>query len=135
MPGRFRLAVFLLLLSYCPGYGQKVEIYGKWYFDRFGGPHGEIVKDGEIAKANKQNEGFSFTFTNDNKVILQQKNGATMTAPFQLLTSRKEIVLKGDTMRIMLLTPDILELYPISEEKPAMFLKRSNDGKTTMSAP
>ena len=131
---RFRLAVCLLLISYCPGYGQKAEIYGKWYFDRFGGPHGEIVKDGEIAKANKQNEGFSFTFTNDNKAILQQKNGATMTAPFQLLASRKEIVLQGDTMRIMLLTSDILELYPISEEKPAMFLKRSKDGKTAMSA-
>jgi len=130
----FPSAVFLLLISFCPGYSQKAEIYGKWYFDRFGGPHGELVTDGEIAKANKQNEGYSFTFTKDNKAIFQQKNGATMTAPFQLLERRKEVVLHGDTMRIMLLTSEILELYPISEEKPAMFLKRSKDGKTAMSA-
>ena len=130
----FRPAFFLLLISYCPTYGQKAEIFGNWYFDRFGGPHGELVKDGEIAKANKQNEGYSFTFTKDNKAIFRQKNGATMTAPFQLLESRKEIVLHGDTMRIMLLTSEILELYPISEEKPALFLKRSKDGKTAMSA-
>lgn len=128
------LAICLLLISYGPSYGQKAEIYGKWYFDRLGGPHGEIVKDGEIAKANKQNEGISFTFTNDNKAILQQKDGSTMTVPFQLLADRKEIVLQGDTMRIMLLTKDILELYPVSEEKPAMFLKRTRDGKTSMSA-
>lgn len=134
MPGRVHLAVCLILLSCGPSYGQKAEIYGKWYFDRFGGPHGEIVKDGEIAKANKQNEGFSFTFTNDNKAIIQQKDGATMKASFELLAKRKEVVLQGDTMRIMLLTSDILELYPISEEKPAMFLKRSKDGKTAMSA-
>jgi hypothetical protein len=128
-----QLAVGLLLSSHYPSYGQKADIYGNWYFDRFGGPHGEIVKDGEIAKANKQNEGVSFTFTNDNKAILQQRNGATMTASFQILAGRKEIVLHCDTMRIMLLTSDILELYPISEEKPAMFLKRSKDGKTAMS--
>jgi hypothetical protein len=128
------LAVGLLLISYCQSYGQKAEIYGKWYFDRFGGPHGEIGKSAEIVKANKQNEGLSLTFTNDSKVTIQQKSGATMTAPFQFLASRKEVVLQGDTMRIMLLTSDILELYPISEQKPAMFLKRSKDGKTAMSA-
>jgi|GEM_PF-3208567 len=127
-------SVYFLLFSFCPYFWQRAEIYGKWYFDRFGGPHGEIVKDGEIAKANKQNEGISFTFTNDNKAILQYKNGATVAAPFQLLPSRKEIVLHGDTMHIMLLNSEILELYPVGEEKPAMFLKRSKDGKTAMSA-
>ena len=131
---RFHLAVCLILISCGPSYGQKAEIYGKWYFDRFGGPHGEIAKDAKIAKANKQNEGLSFTFATDYKAILQQKNGATMNVPFQLLASRKEIVLQGDTMRIMLLTSDMLELYPISEEKPAMFLKRSKVGQTAMSA-
>jgi len=130
----FHIAGYLILISYGPAYGQKAEIYGRWYFDRFGGPHGEISKDPEIAKANKQNEGLSFTFVTNNKAILKQSNGATMTMPFQFLASRKEIVLQGDTMRIMLLTSDILELYPISEEKPAMFLKRSKDGKTAMSA-
>jgi len=130
----FHLAVFLLLISCGPGYGQTAGVYGKWYFDRFGGPHGEISRDAEIAKANKQNEGLSLTIVNDNKAIFQQKNGATMSVPFQLLASQKEIVLQGDTLRIMLLTSDILELYPISEEKPAMFLKRSKDGKTAMSA-
>ena len=127
------LAVCLLLAFSYPGFGQKAEMYGKWYFDRFGGPHGEIVKDGEIAKANKQNEGISLTFTRESTAILQQKNGATMTAPFRILDDRK-IILRGDTMRIMLLTSDILELYPVSETKPAMFLKRDKDGKTAMSA-
>jgi hypothetical protein len=130
----FHLAFCLMLISCGPANGQKAQIYGKWYFDRFGGPHGEIAKDAEIAKANKQNEGLSFTFATDYKAIIQQKSGATMTVPFQLLASRKEIVLQDDTMRIMLLTSDILELYPVSEEKPAMFLKRSKEGKTAMSA-
>jgi hypothetical protein len=122
----------LLVIFSCTGYGQKPEIYGKWYFDRFGGPHGEIANDGEIGKANRQNEGMTLTFTKDNKAILQQKSGAPMTAPFQLLANRKEIVLRGDTMRIMLLNPSILELYPISDDKPAMFLKRNKDGKTAI---
>ncbi|MES1222379.1 MAG: hypothetical protein ABUT20_43195 [Bacteroidota bacterium] len=130
----FHLIVGLILISCGTANGQKAEIYGKWYFDRFGGPHGEISKDAEITKANKQNEGMSFTFRTDDKAVIQQKNGASMTAPFQLLAGRKEIVLQRDTMRIMLLTSDILELYPISEEKPAMFLKRSKEGKTAMSA-
>jgi hypothetical protein len=133
MPRWFRVEICLLLALSFPGYGQKADIFGKWYFDRFGGPHGEIVKDGEIAKANKQNEGFSFTFTRENKAILQQKNGATMTAQFQFIADRNEVILNGDTMRIMLQTSNILELYPISETKPAMFLKRSKDGKTAMS--
>jgi hypothetical protein len=58
-----------------------------------------------------------------------------MNSSFQYLASRQEIVLHGDTMKIMLLTLDILELYPISGTKPALFLKRNKDGKTSMSAP
>jgi hypothetical protein len=135
MPRWIRLTICLLFIFSCSGYGQNVDIYGKWYFDRFGGPHGEIANDGEIGKANKQNEGMSLTFTKDNKAIMQRKNGAAMTAPFQLLADHKEIILRGDTMRIMLLTSTILELYPVSNDKPAMFLKRSKDGKTAMSAP
>jgi hypothetical protein len=58
-----------------------------------------------------------------------------MTSSFRLLAGGHEILLERDTMRIMLLTSEILELYPVSEQKPAMFLKRSKDGKTAMSAP
>lgn len=47
------LAAILILIFSHTAYNQQNGIYGKWYFDRFGGPHGEIVKDGEIAKANK----------------------------------------------------------------------------------
>jgi len=128
------LVICALLIFSCPGYGQKAEIYGKWYFDRFGGPHGEISKDAEAVKANKQNEGLSLTFTKDNKVIMQRKTGDAMTVPFKLLADKKEITLGRDTMRIMLLTSAILELYLVSEDRPAMFLKRSKDGKTAMSA-
>ena len=135
MARSIRLTLCLLVIFSCSGYSQKAEIYGKWYFDRFGGPHGEIANDGEIGKANKLNKGMMLTFTKDNKAIMQQKNAPAMTASFQLLTNRNEIVLRGDTMRIMLLTSSILELYPISDNKPAMFLKRSKDEKTALSAP
>lgn len=134
MPKKFVLAVFSLLFLSCPGYGQKAEIYGKWYFDRFGGPHGEVVKDGAIAEANKQNEGLSITFTKDDQAILDHGDGAKMNGSFHYLANQGKIVLQGDTLQIMLLTTDILELYPISETKPAMFLKRNKNGKTSMSA-
>jgi hypothetical protein len=49
---RFELAICYLLVLSCTACGQKAEIYGKWFFDRFGGPDGEVVKNGEIAKAN-----------------------------------------------------------------------------------
>ena len=128
------LFIYLFLIFSCSGCGQKAEIYGKWYFDRLGGPHGEISKDPEVAKANKQNEGLLFTFTKDNKAIFEQKDGTSMNVSYQLLGDRKQLVLQGDTLRILLLTSDILELYPTNESRPAMFLKRSKDGKTTMSA-
>ena len=135
MSKQFEIAICCLLIFSCAACGQKAEIYGKWYFDRFGGPHGEVVKDGEIAKANQLNKGISFTFTKDGKAVLEQADGAKMNSTFQYLAGHEEIVLHGDTMRIMLLTSDILELYPTSYTKPAMFLKRNKDGKTSMSAP
>jgi hypothetical protein len=125
MSKRFELAICCLLILSCSACGQKAEIYGKWYFDRFGGPHSEVVEDGEIARANKLNKGLSFTFTKDDGAIYEQADGAKMNAPFHILPGRKGIVLHGDTLKIMLLTPDILELFPVSGTKPAMFLKRS----------
>ena len=133
MAERFVLLVFCFLILSCSDYGQKAEIYGKWYFDRFGGPHGEVVKDGSIAEANKENEGFSLTFTKDNKAVLERRDGTKMNAYFHYLASSEKIVLQEDTLQIMLLTSDMLELYPVSETKPAMFLKRNKDGKTSMS--
>ena len=128
------LAAILILIFSHTAYNQQNGIYGKWYFDRFGGPHGEIVKDGEIAKANKRNEGFSFDFTKENTMIVTQSSGKTMKVPYKLFPDRKEVIIQGDTMRIMLLTADILELYPTSDTKPALFLKRTKNGKTSMSA-
>jgi len=40
---------------------HKVDITGTWYFDRFGGPHGEIAESAEIVKANKLNKGLMIT--------------------------------------------------------------------------
>lgn len=57
-----------------------------------------------------------------------------MKVPYKLFPDRKEVIIQGDTMRIMLLTADILELYPTSDTKPALFLKRTKNGKTSMSA-
>jgi hypothetical protein len=128
------LSVCLLLTFPYAGYSQKAEIYGKWYFDRFGGPHGETSKDGEIAKANKQNEGYSFNFTHENTMIVTQATGSARKVPYELFPGRIIIINQVDTMRIMLLTADILELYPASDTKPALFLKRTKDGKTSMSA-
>jgi hypothetical protein len=135
MSKTFELAICSLLVLSCAACGQKAEIYGKWYFDRFGGPHGEVVKEGEIAKANNLNKGITFTFTNEDKAVIEHVEGGKMNSSFQYLASHQEIVLQGDTMQIMLLTSDVLELYPISGSKPALFLKRNKDEKTSMSAP
>ena len=135
-----QLSVFLVLAFSCSCFAQKPEIFGKWYFDRFGGPHGEISSDPGIANANKHNEGLTMNFTTDNKMIGIRKNGTvadTFTTHYRIINPGRLLVMGGqsDTMRIMLLTSDILELYPTSDTKPAMFLKRNKDKKTSMSAP
>jgi len=68
-----------------------------------------------------------------NRFIVGKKNIAVVK--FQVFYDRKEIVIDGETMKIMLLTKEILELYPKNENRSALFLKRSKDGKTSMSAP
>jgi len=56
-------------------------------------------------------------------------------ADYQVSYDLRQVICAGDTLRIMLLTSEILELYPKDESRPALFLKRSKDGKTSMSAP
>jgi hypothetical protein len=124
-----------MFIIFCCANAQQNAILGKWYFDRFGGPHGEIAESPDIVKANQQNNGISFTFTKDNKMFRVQPDGNSMTVNYQVLPDRKQVVIERDTLQIMLLTSDILELYPITETRPALFLKRSKDGKTSMSAP
>jgi|HubBroStandDraft_6_1064221.scaffolds.fasta_scaffold666531_1 hypothetical protein len=134
------LSASLVLIFSCSCHAPQPEIFGKWYFDRFGGPHGEISTDPGIVNANKHNEGLTMTFTPYNKMIGTQKNGSnvdTFTTHYRIISPGRLFVMEGqsDTMRIMLLTSDILELYPTSETKPAMFLKRNKDKMTAMSAP
>ncbi len=131
------MKLFLLSIIFCfqssISYSQKADIRGVWYFDRFGGPHGEISERSEIVKANKINEGLTFTFANDNKMISKPPGGNASDSSvvnYQVFYDRKEIVINGETMKIMLLTSEILELYPKDESRPALFLKRSKNGKT-----
>jgi hypothetical protein len=113
---------------------RQVSITGDWYFDRFGGPHGEIAHSPEIVKANKHEAGYQFTLTKDGKFITTQPNGTQNTMDYQYIARRREVILGKDTMKVMLLTSKILELYPIKGKQPALFLKRTKDGKTSMSA-
>jgi hypothetical protein len=133
----FASAALVFIFS-CSVNSQRNSIQGIWYFDRFGGPHGEIAESPEAVKANRQNEGTMFNFTADNKLITSLQGGSinnNNTQNYQVLSDRRQIIIGGDTMQIMLLTPDILELYPITETKPAVFFKRTKDGKTSISAP
>jgi hypothetical protein len=59
----------------------------------------------------------------------------SIVVKYQVFYDRKEVVIDGETMKIMLLTSEILELYPRNESRPALFLKRSKNGKASMSAP
>jgi hypothetical protein len=129
------LTITLLLTAISCYSLQSQNITGTWYFDRFGGPYGEKAQSAEILKANQQNAGISFNFSQDNKLIIVNPDGTRKTVNFTEIPAKKLLVIASDTMRIMLHTADILELYPISETKPAVFLKRTKDGKTLMSEP
>jgi hypothetical protein len=117
---------------------QQRDITGDWYFDRFGGPHGEIANSPEITKANKQFKGMLFTFGSDGKLRKTNGDGTkppNATTNYKVFYQLRKVIVARDTLRIMLLTSDILELYDVSENYPAMFLKRNKNGKTAMSAP
>ncbi|HEV2481542.1 MAG TPA: hypothetical protein VGS79_17850 [Puia sp.] len=114
---------------------QRAEYTGDWYFDRFGGPHGEVSHAPDIEKANKQEAGYKFTFTNNGKFRTVQPDGTTNTTDYGYLVRRREIIIGKDTLKIMLLTAKIMELYPVSGKQPALFLRRNKDEKTAMSAP
>lgn len=131
----FPVALMLIFSWSCT---QKPDLSGTWYFDRFGGPHGEIAESPEIVQANRQDQGLTFTFAKDHKLIKSQEGGPNInnsTATYQVFYNRRQVIIEGDTLQIMLLTSEILELYPKNESRAALFLKRSKDGKTLMSAP
>jgi len=73
------MKLFLIGIIFCfqssLSYSQTANISGIWYFDRFGGPHGEISESPEIVKANKVNKGLTITFGNDNKMISKLPGG------------------------------------------------------------
>jgi hypothetical protein len=130
------LSILLILVISCSV--RQNSILGTWYFDRFGGPHGEIAESKDIVNANQQDKGMMFTFATNNKFIVNRPDGGSSpngTQDYQVLQNSRLIVIGIDTMRIMLLTSDILELCPTSGPRAALFLKRSKDGKTSMSAP
>src|ERR1700761_5456077 len=72
---------------------QPVTVMGDWYFDRFGGPHGEVSHSAEIVKANKDEEGYMFTLTKDGKFTTTQPNGTQNTSDYQYIAKRHEIIL------------------------------------------
>jgi hypothetical protein len=138
MPNLLQRSLMLLLVFPCLYNVQQTGITGVWYFDRFGGPHGEVSESAETVKGNQVNKGLVFTFRNDGKLVTSKPgkpDQGSATVNYQVFYQRNEIVIGRDTMRIMLLTKEILELYPKNESRPALFLKRSKDGKTAMSAP
>src|SRR5882757_5169108 len=105
------LSVFLMLIFSFSSNAQKPDILGKWYFDRFGGPHGEIAESAEIVKANKLNKGLMITFTKNNKMIYSQPGGMRQNnsiADYQVSYDLRQVICAGDTLRIMLLTSEIL---------------------------
>jgi hypothetical protein len=130
--------LFILSILLCPTRFQQPEITGTWYFDRYGGPHGEISKRAEILEANRLYQGTSFIFTKEGILIRDFPHGRqhnTTSINYRINYPSRLAIIGTDTMRIMLLTPQILELYPNNGKSMAMFLKRKKEGKTAMSAP
>lgn len=115
----FSAALFLLCFF------QQPDFTGDWYFDRFGGPHGEVAKGDSIDKATKQWTGYKFTFTKDGKCKTTEQDGTRDTKFYQYIADRRLVILEGDTMKIMLLTSRNLELYPTNGRQPALFLRRN----------
>lgn len=133
-----RWTILLPFVLLCSWNIQQLDVTGVWYFDRFGGPHGEIAESSSIVKANQQNKGTIYNFEKDRTLVRSRPGGTAgdvSTIKYQILYPSKLVIIGGDTLKIMLLTSQILELYPKDETRPALFLKRSKDGKTAMSAP
>jgi len=106
---------------------QQPDFTGDWYFDRFGGPHGEVAKGDSIDKATKKWTGYKFTFTRDGKCKTTEVDGTRDTKFYQYIPEQRLVILEGDTMKIMLLTSRSLELYPTNGRQPALFLRRSKE--------
>ena len=114
---------------------QQAEFTGNWYFDRFGGPHGEVVKNADIDKANQQEAGFKFVFTKDGKFKSIEPNGMHTTKDYEYLAGPRRIIIDGDTMKIAMLTSEAMELCPTNAKQPALFLRRNKEERTAMSTP
>ena len=124
------LALFAAL--FVLGTLQEPEITGDWYFDRFGGPHGEVSKGDSIDKATKEWTGYKFVFTKDGKCRTIAKDGSRVTKNIEYIPDRRLVIFEQDTMKIMLLTAQNMELYPVNGKQPALFLKRNKEEKTAM---
>jgi hypothetical protein len=124
-----------LLIAFLLFPAQQAELTGDWYFDRFGGPHGEIAKNDSIDKANKKFEGVKFTFTKDGKFRSVEQDGTHNTKAYEYIPGQRLVIVDGDSMKIMLLTAMNLELYPINGRQPTLFMKRSKEGKTVAGNP
>jgi hypothetical protein len=119
------LILFLFFIS-CT-HPQKAPITGLWYFDRFGGSHGEIAQDSSVIKVNMENKGLTINFTTDNKLISSQPGGLErnkFTTSYKILDDQSKIIINGDTMTIKVLTKDMLELF-IDNSMTALFLNRA----------
>ena len=114
---------FFVALSFYPL--QQTEFTGDWYFDHFGPRNGQVVKSDEIDKANKQEAGYKFTFTKDGKFRTIQSDGTRNTTDYGYLANRRLIIVGTDTMKIVSLTSQAMELYPINGKQPALFLRRT----------
>jgi hypothetical protein len=109
---------------------QQAEFTGDWYFDRFAEANGEVSHNPDIDKANQQEAGFKFTFTKDGKFKSIGPNGTHTTKDYQYLADSRQIIIDGDTLKIALLTSQVMELCPGSGKQAAMFLRRSKEVKT-----
>lgn len=114
---------FFVALLFCPL--QQADYTGDWYFDHFGPRNGQVVKSDELDKANKQEAGYKFTFTRDGKFKTTQSDGTRNTTDYGYLADRRLIIVGTDTMKIVSLTAQTMELYPINGKQPAMFLRRT----------
>lgn len=130
LPGSF---LVLMALLFCPL--QQADYTGDWYFDRFGGPNGEISHTDAIDKANKQEAGYKFTFTKDGKFRTVQSDGTRNTTDYQYIHKGRLIVLGRDTMKIVRLTATAMALYPTNGKQPTLYLRRNKEVKGAGSAP
>jgi hypothetical protein len=125
--------VLFAALSFSPL--QQTDFTGDWYFDHFGPRDGQVSQKEDIDKANKQEAGYKFTFTKDGMFRTIQSDGTRSSMNYGYRADRRQIILGTDTMKIVSLTSQTMELYPINGKQPALFLRRNKDAKAVVSQP